>query len=754
MLKRRGRDARACHSRLSLVVSLAVICLLLACGMALGQDATIGLYQDEYGNSCTFNDAPGFVTAYVVVTPGTGGTRAVRFAAPIPSCFDATYIGETVPFLVAGIGNSQTGISLSARDCQTEAFNVLTITYLTSSGTAACCPYPIVADPYTGMLEAVDCSFASVPIATNVARFNADASCPCGLEVPPVPTDPTPVDFGTGRPTNQQLAWQIPGFHEGLTYDVYFGTTGIPPLVASGQTALSYDPGPLSQGTTYRWQIITRQNSVSYPGPLWTFSTTGSGPQTPANPSPANGAVNVTPVPMLTWTASDPNGQPLTFDVYFGQQYPPPLVATDVPVNSYAPGTLALNTVYRWRIVTKDSSGLIYAGTSWTFTTGDGGPLPPTNPSPSDGATGVSATPTLTWTATHSQGLPMTFDVYFGTESAPPLVASNLAVASFQPGTLADGVYHWSVVARDEQNREASSLVWSFATGSVGNAPPSVPSNPYPADQSVIATTAPVFSWSTSDPDTPVLSHAIFLGLTPDVMNSLVGIGTSSVPSYSFGTLPSGRYYWMVTVSDGITSVPGPVWTFAMEIPLAVAFKHFDATSSDGRVQVEWELTADEPLNGFVLYRREGTSPQSRIVAEGALTGTTGSYRDASVEAGMTYGYELVVRAASGDEFRSPVATVSLPELALALHQNHPNPFNPETTIEYDLPSTGQVRLVILDASGRVVRTLVNVAQTAGSRSVVWNGRDDAGNAVSSGVYFYVLDAGKERLTRKLVLLK
>jgi flagellar hook assembly protein FlgD len=52
------------------------------------------------------------------------------------------------------------------------------------------------------------------------------------------------------------------------------------------------------------------------------------------------------------------------------------------------------------------------------------------------------------------------------------------------------------------------------------------------------------------------------------------------------------------------------------------------------------------------------------------------------------------------------------------------------------------------------VRTLVDEAQAGGTRSVVWNGRDDNGNAVSSGVYFYVLDAGKERLTRKLVLLK
>ena len=64
------------------------------------------------------------------------------------------------------------------------------------------------------------------------------------------------------------------------------------------------------------------------------------------------------------------------------------------------------------------------------------------------------------------------------------------------------------------------------------------------------------------------------------------------------------------------------------------------------------------------------------------------------------------------------------------------------------------MRLMIVDVNGRRVRTLVNEQQTAGPRDVVWNGRDDAGAGVSSGVYFYVLEAGKERLTRKLVLLK
>jgi len=190
------------------------------------------------------------------------------------------------------------------------------------------------------------------------------------------------------------------------------------------------------------------------------------------------------------------------------------------------------------------------------------------------------------------------------------------------------------------------------------------------------------------------------------------------------------------------------------DLPLAVAFERFEATPANGTVQVSWELTSDEPMSSFVLHRRDGESLQPRVVAEGTLADETGSYLDSSVNPCETYRYELLVRTADGNEFRSPLVKVSLPELTLVLHQNHPNPFNPQTTIAYDIPSASRVRLLVMDVSGRLVRTLVDETQEPGSRSVVWNGRDDAGNAVSSGVYFYVLDAGKERLTRKLVLLK
>lgn len=89
-----------------------------------------------------------------------------------------------------------------------------------------------------------------------------------------------------------------------------------------------------------------------------------------------------------------------------------------------------------------------------------------------------------------------------------------------------------------------------------------------------------------------------------------------------------------------------------------------------------------------------------------------------------------------------------------ALEQNYPNPFNPSTTIRYDLKTMGAVRLNVYNIIGQNVRTLVNDVQPAGRWSVVWDGKDEDGIAVTSGVYFYRLETSGVALTRKMLLLK
>jgi hypothetical protein len=88
------------------------------------------------------------------------------------------------------------------------------------------------------------------------------------------------------------------------------------------------------------------------------------------------------------------------------------------------------------------------------------------------------------------------------------------------------------------------------------------------------------------------------------------------------------------------------------------------------------------------------------------------------------------------------------------LEQNYPNPFNPNTVIRYSIVSPSLVSLKIFDILGREVKTLVNKEQVNGVYEVNWDGDDELGNKVSTGVYFYRLDAGDFVQTKKMMLIK
>jgi len=110
-----------------------------------------------------------------------------------------------------------------------------------------------------------------------------------------------------------------------------------------------------------------------------------------------------------------------------------------------------------------------------------------------------------------------------------------------------------------------------------------------------------------------------------------------------------------------------------------------------------------------------------------------------------------------GDEVALPGGGGEAPYIpaATALLQNHPNPFNPTTTIPYDVAVTGDVRIEIYDVSGSLVRTLVNEEKEVGRHVATWDGRDGAGNQVHTGVYFYRMTApGYASQAKKMLLLK
>ena len=97
---------------------------------------------------------------------------------------------------------------------------------------------------------------------------------------------------------------------------------------------------------------------------------------------------------------------------------------------------------------------------------------------------------------------------------------------------------------------------------------------------------------------------------------------------------------------------------------------------------------------------------------------------------------------------------IPLEPVAFRLSQNYPNPFNPETVIHYSIPKNGHATLTVYNALGQRVRTLIDAEVKTGGHEVLWNGRDDSGRSVPSGVYIYRLKTQEAAATRKMILIK
>ena len=198
---------------------------------------------------------------------------------------------------------------------------------------------------------------------------------------------------------------------------------------------------------------------------------------------------------------------------------------------------------------------------------------------------------------------------------------------------------------------------------------------------------------------------------------------------------------------------------FAIGMPVPTRLKTFDIALEDGAAVLRWETGVELGMEGFSIVRSESETGVYRelttetIRASGEATGGRYEWRDESVTANRTYWYKLqeVTTDGLGAEF-GPYSVVY--KLSYGLEQNMPNPFNPTTTIRYALAADGPVRLTIYDVRGARVRELVNGTQRADVYRVMWDGSNDNGERVASGMYFYKLVAGKFTQTRKMMLLK
>ena len=484
------------------------------------------------------------------------------------------------------------------------------------------------------------------------------------------PGTPSPVSAATGQPISLNLNWASVTDPCGgsVSYDVYFGTSANPPLVAADRITNSYSVAGLGFSTTYNWKVVVKgAGGRQTAGPVWSFVTQACVAALPApgTPIPASAATGQPVSVNLTWgSVADPCGGSVSYDVYFGTNPSPPLVAADRTTNSYSAGNLSFTTTYYWKVVAKGIGGRQTTGSVWSFVTqACATALPaPGSPNPANAAAGQTVSPNLTWASvTDPCGGSVSYDVYFGTSTNPPLAASDVSTNSYPASGLSySTTYHWKVLAKGAGGRITSGQVWSFSSGACTALLPE-PSSPVPATGSTGQPPGGVLAWGViSDACGGSVNYDVYFGTAMDPPLAASNLTNNS---YSVGALPtSTSYFWRILVkgTNG-RQTAGPVWNFITPIEgacataIPAASGPAPANGSAGQplgVTISWNPVAD-PCGTSVsydVYFGLGFSP-SLVASSYSLT----DYTVNGLTYSSTYSWKIVVRGSGGRQTPGPV---------------------------------------------------------------------------------------------------
>jgi len=212
-----------------------------------------------------------------------------------------------------------------------------------------------------------------------------------------------------------------------------------------------------------------------------------------------------------------------------------------------------------------------------------------------------------------------------------------------------------------------------------------------------------------------------------------------------------------VFVNDGIAVISH---RWILDVSTAVQISDFTARFSRKTMAVllRWVTSHEQDNIGFDVYRSYTADGDYVKINDQQIPSQQGgeyAYTDASIHVGQTYYYKIVNTDVRKNEMEYGPVMIQVPvPQRFELSQNYPNPFNPVTTIQYQLPRRERVQLTIYNMMGQRVVTLVDSEQEPGYYVVEWDGRNQAGQEVSTGIYIYQLRARDETVTRRMIKLQ
>jgi hypothetical protein len=497
--------------------------------------------------------------------------------------------------------------------------------------------------------------------------------------------------------------------------------------------------GPLTAFTKYYWRVMGLNEIGSSAGDTSSFLVSVTPPLPPTLFSPPNGAGGLSTMPTLMWDTSA-RATKYRLQVSYNAGFTL-LAVNDSTITqpstaqvSKQVGPLPNSTTFYWRVYAGNNVGSSEPSATYSFATLSP-PASPTLISPSDGAVEVSVLPTLFWAIADgavSYRLQVSRDPIF---SLVVFDDSTITTTSRQIDVLLKSVttYYWQVRGKNAAGNGDWSSIRSFTTQRTG-----------------------VANWSVgiSVCESGPACDTLFFGINPNGTYGIdPGLGEYELPPGSFGWFDAR---WVDNASpsrigEGLRLDYHGFHNYSQVDTFKLKFQ---PGTGSYPMKVSWLRSYVATLADSMVISDEfgGAAVRARMDLVSSVTVTNSNISTLTI---ICYG-----------AFPLDVKPPEIPELprGFTLSQNYPNPFNPSTHLEFSTDQSAEIRVTVYDVLGREVARLARSMYTPGAYGLEWNGRNDEGFLMPSGVYYARMNAWTHAsgdvenppyvLMRKMIMMK
>ena len=499
-------------------------------------------------------------------------------------------------------------------------------------------------------------------------------------------------------------------------------------------------------------------NSTLNEGEVSANSTNGtitiidtSPPDAPSLTTPSDGADDIQLSPTLEWSSvsgATSYSVEISSDNFSSSQ------TYSTSSTSQEVGPLTYETSYSWRVKSSNENGESGWSDTRTFTTQVEPVEQITLSSPSDESTGVTLTPTLSWSEDSNSD---SYTLQVSTDGFESFVVNeSLTETSFTTPELEyNTTYSWRVRGTNSSGDGDYSEVWTFTTQVEPVEQITLSS---PSDESTGVTLTPTLSWSEDSNSDSYTLQVSTDGFESFVVNESLTETSFTTPELEYNTTYSWRVRGTNSSGDGDYS---EVWSFTtfsqLQTPTLLNPRNgqldvgtvtdFDWSDIENALGYNLEVSTASDMN-TIVFKSDTISTSDYIMTESLAQNQLHYWRVKALSNNSMQSSEWSKIQSFGTGVRTNTEYDVVPT-DYSLNQNYPNPFNPTTTITYSLPQSGMVKLNVYDITGRFITTLVDGVKGVGTHTVQFEG-----SSLSSGMYVYTLETDGYRQTRQMMLVK